>query len=198
MGDVVGGRTLARTADEAAPRHAPDETPAPAGFAYAPNLLSEDEEIALVDELDTLEFVDMRPVGGTAERSARRYGGDVEPLPDWLLPAREHAAALAGLEPEELGTVVIARYPEGCGSGWHRDRRADGTTVGVTLAAPTCVRFRRNVAGRHEAWQAELAPGSGHVLTGPARTHWQRLVAPAQSLRYALTFATGARRAEQA
>jgi len=39
-------------------------------------------------------------------------------------------------------------------------------------------------------FEVELAPRSGYVLAGPARTAWQHHVPPTKSLRYSITFRT--------
>src|SRR5205814_8176353 len=64
----------------------------------------------------------------TLFRSGWRYDFDdasfrpAGPLPDWLLPLREKAAAFAGFAPDAFVHVLLARYDPGAGIGWHRDR----------------------------------------------------------------------------
>ncbi|MFL5967577.1 MAG: hypothetical protein ACJ747_13605, partial [Gaiellaceae bacterium] len=45
-------------------------------------------------------------------------------------------------------------------------------------------------AGERETYELELAPRSGYVLSGDARTKWQHHVPPTKSLRYSITFRT--------
>ena len=143
--------------------------------------------------------------GVVAKRTARHYGvdydyerrgliEDAEPLPAWLGDVRTSAAALAGVEPDELAEALVQRYPEGAQIGWHRDAPMFGTVVGVSLLAPVRMRFRREAGGQRYAWELELEPRSGYVLGGPARTAWQHHVPPAKSLRYSITFRTLRRR----
>ena len=143
--------------------------------------------------------------GIVARRTARHFGLDydyerraavdtAEPIPEWLLPARAAAARLARVEPGELVEALVQRYPEGATIGWHRDAPAFGTVVGISLLTPARLRFRRDVKGERYVHELELAPRSGYVLAGLARTAWQHHVPPTTSLRYSITFRTLRRR----
>ena len=63
-----------------------------------------------------------------------------------------------------------------------------GTGVGVSLLAASRMRFRRDADGMRETFELELAPRSGYVLAGEARTKWQHHIPPTKSLRYSITF----------
>jgi DNA oxidative demethylase len=179
--------------------------PAPQGLAYREGLLTEDEERALLEEIERLDFDEIRMHGVVAKRTAKHYGLDydyerretveeAERIPAWLEPLRERAASLAGVEREELAEALVQRYPEGAQIGWHRDAPAFDIVVGVSLAAPARLRFRRGSGGARETWELELAPRSGYVLAGEARTEWQHHVPPTKELRYSVTFRTLRRR----
>jgi DNA oxidative demethylase len=96
---------------------APSEEPE--GLVYRPELLSVDEEEALLERLRALRFDPIVMHGQAAKRTARHYGLDYdyesrtpkpgEPLPDWLEPVRERAAELAGSQPEELVEILVQR-----------------------------------------------------------------------------------------
>jgi DNA oxidative demethylase len=171
------------------------------GLVYRPDLLSEDEERALLDEFDRIDFDEIRMHGVVAKRTAKHYGFDYDyerrrpleeaaPIPAWLEPVRTRAAELAGVEAEKLVEALVQRYPEGAQMGWHRDAPMFGTVVGVSLLAPARMRFRRDVGGERQMAELELAPRSGYVLAGEARTLWQHHLPPAKSLRYSITFRT--------
>ena len=173
----------------------------PEGLVYRPELLSEDEERALLDELERLEFHEIRMHGVVAKRTARHFGVDydyerraamheAEPIPDWLVPVCERAAGLAGVEPEELVEILAQRYPPGAQIGWHRDAPAFGIVVGLSLAGSARMRFRRDKGGVRHTFELELEPRSGYVLAGESRTAWQHHVPPAKELRYSITFRT--------
>ncbi len=177
----------------------------PEGLVYRPELFSVGEERALLDELERLEFDEIRMHGVVAKRTARHFGLDydyerrgvieeAEPVLDWLVPVRERAAELAGVEPEELVEILVQRYPEGAQIGWHRDAPAFGIVVGVSLGSAARMRFRRDKGEVRRTFELELEPRSGYVLAGEARTAWQHHLPPAKSLRYSITFRTLRRR----
>ena len=70
-------------------------------------------------------------------------------------------------------------YP---GETHYRHRQTDGAALRL--------RFRRDKGGERRTFELELAPRSGYVLAGPARTAWQHHVPLAKSLRYSITFRT--------
>jgi alkylated DNA repair dioxygenase AlkB len=138
--------------------------------------------------------------GRTARRRARHFGLDYdyqartplpgEPAPDWLGPARERAARLAGHEPEDLVEILVQQYPPGSTIGWHRDAPAFGTVVGISLQSSSRLRFQRGTGDKRRIWEVLLEPRSGYVLAGEARTSWQHALAPTKDLRYSITFRT--------
>ena len=173
----------------------------PEGLVYRPELLSVDEERTLLEELERLEFHEIRMHGVVAKRTARHFGLDydyerrstveeAEPLPDWLVPVRRHAAELASVEPEELVETLVQRYPAGAQIGWHRDAPAFGLVVGISLGSSSRLRFRRDKGGVRRQFEVELEPRSGYVLGGEARTAWKHHVPPTKALRYSITFRT--------
>ena len=56
------------------------------------------------------------------------------PLPRFLLPLRERAAAWAGIAPERFANALVAEYRPGTPLGWHRDVPDYEAGVGVSLA----------------------------------------------------------------
>jgi alkylated DNA repair protein (DNA oxidative demethylase) len=173
----------------------------PEGLVYRADLLTVEEERALLVEIDRLDFQEIRMHGVVAKRTAKHFGldydyerrgvlTDVDPIPEWLLPVREAAAELAGADAEEFVEALVQRYPEGSTIGWHRDAPMFGTVVGVSIAAPARMRFRRDAGGARRTFELELEPRSGYVLAGPARTAWQHHVPPTKALRYSITLRT--------
>jgi DNA oxidative demethylase len=177
---------------------APSEEPQ--GLVYEPELLSVDEEAGLLERLDSLRFDPIVLHGRAARRTGRHFGLDYdyesrtpqpgEPVPDWLVPVRERAAALAGHEPEELVEILVQRYPEGSTIGWHRDAPAFGTVIGVSLGGSSRLRFQRGKRENRRVWEVQLEPRSGYVLSGEARRSWEHSIPPTKELRYSITFRT--------
>jgi alkylated DNA repair protein (DNA oxidative demethylase) len=173
----------------------------PEGLVYEPDLLSGEEEQALLDEIERLDFQPIRMHGVVAKRTAKHFGLDydyerrgviteAEPIPDWLLPVREAAAGLAGIAADEFVEALVQRYPEGSTIGWHRDAPMFGAVAGISLGSAARIRFRRDAGGERRTFELELAPRSAYVLAGPARTAWQHHVPPTKALRYSITVRT--------
>ena len=172
----------------------------PKGLVYEPELLSEEEEAAVLEQLESLRFDPIVMHGQAAKRTARHFGLDYdyeartpqpgEPIPDWLLPVRAHAAELSGYKPEELVEILVQRYPPGSTIGWHKDAPAFGTVVGVSLGGSSRLRFQRGKGEERRVWELLLEPRSGYVLAGEARTSWQHSIPPTKELRYSITFRT--------
>jgi alkylated DNA repair protein (DNA oxidative demethylase) len=173
----------------------------PAGLMYVPDLLTPGEERAALDAIERIEFDEIRMHGVVAKRTAKHYGLDydyesrkpveaAEGVPDWILPIRERAASMAGIDPEELVEVLVQRYPEGAQIGWHRDAPAFDIVLGVSLLGASRMRFRRDAEGTRRLYEVALEPRSGYVLAGDVRSKWQHHVPPTKTLRYSITFRT--------
>ena len=170
----------------------------PDGFAYRPDFISPEEERALVHRLGALDFAPYQFRGVEARRRVHSFGWRYDQgrpglaqgseMPDWLLPLRDRAAAFARLLPSDFAHVLINEYREGAPIGWHRDRPMFDKVVGISLLAPTVMRFRRRSAAGFERLAIPLAPRSAYVLDGPARLHWEHSLPEAKALRYSITF----------
>ena len=173
----------------------------PEGLTYVEDFVSAVEERLLLDALERVEFRTLSMRGQTARRTVRHYGldydyeaGDLvpaDPLPAELAFLRERCAALIERNPQDLVQVLVSRYPEGAGIGWHRDAPMFGSRIaGVSLLAPCRMRFQRTVKGERETAAIELGPRSAYVLSGKARWSWQHSIPATKALRYSITFRT--------
>ena len=89
----------------------------PAGFRYAPDLIDAAEEAHLTAAFADLPFKEFEFHGFRGKRRVVSFGfrydfnggglQEAEPMPPFLLPVRERAAAFAGLAPERLQHVLI-------------------------------------------------------------------------------------------
>ena len=113
-----------------------------------------------------------------------------DPIPDFLLPVRQRAAAFAGLAPEALEQALIVEYAPGAGIGWHRDRPVFGEVVGLSLLAEANFRFRRKDGTKWQRVTVPAEPRSAYLLSGPARWEWEHSILPMEKLRYSITFRT--------
>jgi alkylated DNA repair protein (DNA oxidative demethylase) len=173
----------------------------PEGLLYREDFVTPEEEHRLIEVVQGLDFRELEMRGQTARRTVRHFGLDYdyegrgvvpgEPLPEELEWLRERSAALIEREHDDLAQILITRYPEGAGIGWHRDAPMFGSRIaGVSLGAPARMRFQRKVGRERETAAVELAPRSAYVLSGKARWSWQHSIPAAKHLRYSITFRT--------
>jgi alkylated DNA repair protein (DNA oxidative demethylase) len=172
----------------------------PEGLVYRPDFVTPDEERELLDDFGAMDFHAVVMRGQTARRVVRHFGLDydyerfnvtpTEPLPRELEWLRDRAAELVGEQAEALAEILVTRYPPGAPIGWHRDSPAFGKVIGVSLAAPSRMRFQRGKGSNREIAEVLLEPRSVYVLDGPARTQWQHSIPPVKAERYSITFRT--------
>jgi DNA oxidative demethylase len=167
------------------------------GFTYATDFLAAHEEEELLRHCEALTYAEVRMHGVVARRrvvhfgQVYQYGGrgglvTGPPAPEWLAAvlgrAHRWAAAEAAFE-----AILVTRYPQGAGIGWHRDAPMFGEpVVGISLGSAARLRFRR-VSDHEESWEIRLEPGSAYALRGSARWQWQHQMPPVPLMRYSIT-----------
>ena len=172
--------------------------PVTAGLELREEFIAEAEERELIARIDALGLSPFRFQGWTGKRLTRSFGWrydfddasftEAEPIPGWLRPLREKAAALAGISPDDFAHALVIRYDPGAGIGWHRDRPQFDRIVGISLGAPTVMRFRRRTASGFRRANVELPPRSAYLLGGEVRSDWEHSIAAHQALRFSITF----------
>ncbi len=173
-------------------------TPLLPGLAYRDTLIDRDEETALIARIDEQHLEPFQFQGWLGKRLTRSFGwhydfdtsrfGATDPLPDWLLPIRQRAAAFAALPEEALVQALLIRYDPGAGIGWHRDRPVFEHVVGVSLGVPATMRFRRRKPGGFDRVAVPLPPRSVYHLSGEARHDWEHSIAEMEVTRWSITF----------
>lgn len=176
------------------------DAPGVPGLRYRDDLVDEDARRQLARAFAALEWGRVVMHDTEAKRRVVHYGAGYSfarrtltpgpPIPGFLLPLRERAAAFAGLAPAELEEALVTEYPAGAGIGWHRDAPGFGVVVGVSLGAECRMRFRRRADDRWIVAEQRLRDGSAYVLDGPAREEWEHSIPPVRDLRYSVTFRT--------
>lgn len=170
----------------------------PEGFRYQAALVTADEEAGLLRRLDTLAFEPFLFRGYEGRRRVVSFGLRYDfngpglvaaaPMPGWLLPIRDRAAAFAGLPGDAFAHVLINEYRQGAPIGWHRDRPVFEKVVGVSLLGPATLRFRKRDGARFQRINVPLEPRSAYLLDGPARTDWEHSLPEAKAHRFSITF----------
>ena len=168
------------------------------GVAYGNAVVTEAEEAALIAGIDASALAPFRFQGWLGKRLTASFGwrydfddasfGPTEPIPGWLLPLRDQAAAFSGLRADDLVQLLLTRYDPGAGIGWHRDRPVFEHVVGISLGAPTTLRFRRRRPGGFDRALIALAPRSIYHLSGEARHQWEHGIAEMAVTRWSITF----------
>jgi alkylated DNA repair dioxygenase AlkB len=172
--------------------------PGLSGLTQAPAILSADEERALIAAIDGVALSPFRFQGWLGKRLTASYGwrydfetGEFcpsDPIPAWLLPLREKAAAFGRIAADELVQALLIRYDPDAGIGWHRDRPVYNHIIGVSLGAPATMRLRRRRPGGFDRASAFLAPRSIYHLRDEARQEWEHSIAAMTATRWSITF----------
>ena len=181
------------------------------GLRYQEDFLAAGEERQLLDRLQALDLAPFRFHGWTGNRRTQSFGWrydfddasfqPTEPIPGWLAPLRDKAAALAGVAAGDIAHALLARYDPGAGIGWHRDRSVFDRVVGVSLGSPATLRFRQRADGGFRRFSLPVEPRSAYLLSGEARHDWEHSIVPGDALRFSITFRTlsdfGRRKADE-
>lgn len=168
------------------------------GLTHAESFINSGEEAALISQIESLDLAPFRFQGWLGKRLTRSFGWrydfddasfvSTEPIPDWLLPLRERAGALAKIPADDFAHALVVRYDPGAGIGWHRDRPVFDQVVGVSLGAPATLRFRQRTATGFRRASVPLESRSAYLLTGEVRRDWEHSIAPGETLRFSITF----------
>jgi alkylated DNA repair dioxygenase AlkB len=189
-------RTVATGPDLFAP------PPLPPGLDYRPEFLDRNREAMLIEAFSALPFREAPFRQYTARRRVVRFGhdgyadlGEVQdggPWPPWLLDLRANAARTAHVDDDAFVHALVSEYRPGTPIGWHRDKPAYGTVVGISLGSTCRMRFRPydNRHDRDAVIALQLAPRSLYVLRDDVRWRWQHQIPPVKALRYSVTFRT--------
>ena len=164
----------------------------PAGFRYAPDLIDASEEACLVEAFAELPFKEFEFHGFLGKRRVVAFGfrydyngGGLQqaaPMPDFLLPLRERAAAFAGLPPERLAHALVTEYRPGTSIGWHRDRPHYDDVIGISLSTPCTFRLRRKRDADWERASLRVDRRSIYLMRGPSRWEWEHSIPAVDAL----------------
>lgn len=170
----------------------------PPGLHVREEFITPPEEQALLERFEDLPFEPFAFQGWFGKRETVSFGWrydfndsrlhEAPPLPDFLQPLRERAAAFAEVTPAALEQALVIRYGEGAGIGWHRDRPTFDRVVGVSLLSACVLRFRRREGAKFRRYSLDARPRSAYLLSGEIRHEWEHSIAPVERPRYSVTF----------
>jgi len=174
--------------------------PQPRGFRYREEIVTEEEEAALVASLGELNLKPFEFHGHLGNRRvisfglrydySRRAVEQSSEMPAFLDELLGRVAEFPGHEPDTFRQVGVNEYRPGAGIGWHKDKPQFGIIVGVSLLAPATMRFRRADGSRWNRISHTIQSRSIYILSGEARTEWEHSIPPQTGLRYSVTFRT--------
>jgi alkylated DNA repair dioxygenase AlkB len=170
------------------------------GFRYREEIVTEEEEAALVTSLGQLDLKPFDFHGHLGNRRVVSFGlrydysrSSVEQaseMPGFLDDLLVRVGKFAGYEVDAFRQVGVNEYRPGAGIGWHKDKPQFGIVVGVSLLAPATMRFRRAHGTSWKRITYTVKPRSIYILSGEARTVWEHSIPPLTELRYSITFRT--------
>jgi alkylated DNA repair dioxygenase AlkB len=181
----------------------------PDGFAYREDFISPDEERALIQAINGIEFANFEMRGAVAKRRVAFFGLSYDDtrqaigeMPAFLDDVRARAAAWGEVEPDDFVMALINEYRSGAPIGWHRDAPQYGIVAGISLVSGCRMKFRpyvapRDLAGRvadasprKTTHEIALQPRSAYLITGQSRSHFEHSIPAVGELRYSITFRT--------
>jgi alkylated DNA repair dioxygenase AlkB len=184
--------------------HSQDSRDMPEGFAYQSEFMTAEEESHLLSEISRLDFQPFDFHGYEAKRRIVSYGFEydfgsrrtspAEPIPAFLEPLRQRAAAWTDIRASEIAESIVIEYPPRAPIGWHRDVPQFEMVIGVSLNSACRMRFKPyGSAGK--LMSVTLDPRSIYRMQGPARWAYQHSIPAVKALRYSITFRTLRRKA---
>jgi len=116
----------------------------PEGFRYEEELLSPEEEWALMSTFERLPFREFEFRGVLGKRRTVSFGWRydfnvrelqlTETIPTFLLGLRQRAAEFAGLSEDRLQHALVTEYSPGAAIGWHKDRSEFADVIGISVS----------------------------------------------------------------
>ncbi|MFC7536164.1 alpha-ketoglutarate-dependent dioxygenase AlkB [Sphingomonas sp. GCM10030256] len=168
------------------------------GLRVRQEFVTAQEEQELIARIGEIQLAPFKFQGFEGKRLTRTFGWrydfqdgsfcQAEPLPDWLLPLRDRAAAFAGLPPDDFGHALLIRYDPGAGIGWHKDRPVFEDVVGISLGAAVQLAFRQRLEKGFRRVKLPLETRSAYLLRGEVRQTWEHGIAAHPERRWSITF----------
>ena len=176
----------------------------PEGFAYQRELLTIEEEAALLEIIRGLPLEEATYKEYTAKRRTVSYGGKYDynrnvlnaaaPIPDFLFPLRDKVASWVGIPAANFVHGLVSEYRPGTPLGWHRDVPDFEAIIGVSLGGTARMKLRPYKPGERnfakDVIALDLEPRSAYSIRGTARWGWQHSIVATKELRYSITFRT--------
>ena len=171
----------------------------PNGFVYRPEFLTIHEEEKLIGVFKKLPFERAPFQEYFAKRRIVNFGWDFDydtneflpgpDLPSFLKPLQRKVAKWLDIPAARVAEALVTEYQPGTPLGWHRDREAFESIVGISLSGWCNMRLRP-LRDLKEIHTVPLEPRSAYLMQGESRWQWQHSVTETKTLRYSITFRT--------
>jgi alkylated DNA repair dioxygenase AlkB len=181
----------------------PLEPSFPPGFSYAPDFITEDEEIRLSEGISKMELQAFTFQGFKANRRVASFGYDYsfengkiargKEIPLMFKSLIENVAAYLAIQADELAELLVTEYPPASVINWHRDAPPFDIIAGISLLEDCIFRLRpydKVKQSRSSIIPISVKRRSLYIIRGEARTEWQHSIAPVKQTRYSITLRT--------
>lgn len=175
----------------------------PGGFSYIPDVISVEEEAALLEVISKVALHSFEFRGYTANRRVASFGYDYsfdkrtiqkgEPIPEVFSSLIHKVAEHLGIDESLFRELLVTEYPRGAVINWHRDAPPFELVAGVSLAADCIFKLRpydKSSRGRGSIISLPVARRSLYIMAGSSRSNWEHSIAPVKEVRYSITLRT--------
>lgn len=162
-------------------------------FRYEDDVLTKAEEAHYLAQFATLPFKPFEFQGYLGNRRIVSFGwrydysrkalSQSRPIPKFLLPLHQTAAAFVGIDVDILQQVLVTEYAAGAGIGWHRVKPMFQDVIAFSFVSSCALRLRRKCGQASERKSLTVNPRSAYMLRGAARSRWAQGLLPPRSER---------------
>jgi alkylated DNA repair dioxygenase AlkB len=181
----------------------PVEQVLPPGFSYFPDFISEEEEAALLSDIDKIRLHAFVFQGFEAKRKVASFGFDYsfekrnltkgQPIPQEFNFLVNKVSQKMAVAPLEIGELLVIEYPVEAVMNWHRDAPPFDKIAGISLLSDCIFKFRPQEKAkqtRQSVISFTVKRRSLYIMQDDSRNEWQHSVAPAKKVRYSITLRT--------
>jgi alkylated DNA repair dioxygenase AlkB len=175
----------------------------PPGFDYYPEIISREEELKLLLDIEQLELKTFHFQGYEARRKTASFGYDwsfekrelsrgseIPVTFTWLI---ERVALKLSVDHRQFSELLVTEYPVGAVINWHRDAPPFEMIAGISLSTDCTFKLRpydKSKQGRQAVISVPVQRRSLYVIKDEARRDWEHSISPVKQTRYSITLRT--------
>jgi alkylated DNA repair dioxygenase AlkB len=133
-----------------------------------PGFITAEEERSLIGRFASLPLSPFQFGAFEGKRRVASFGfrydytnqrlHEAAPFPEYITPYAARVESLAGLAPGAVRHILFTEYAKSAGIGWHRDKAAFDTVLGLSLGSACPFRFRRRQGAGWTRYTLQAAP----------------------------------------